>query len=203
MPKGLREAFESEKCALSLSSFQCAFSVDTEWFGVSDTHTFTTEPFEAGTQIYDRLCVKNYRQYGKHIAPAGNTVVQCSLIQYGVDAEFWSSLRESDHQAYKKKKEEQAAEIENRIIARFPQLEGKLHLLDVWTPASYMSRFNSYKGAYMRFLTSAINHNASIPNKVKGIQNVYLAGQWLQYPGGIPTAALSGKKVIERIKSKK
>ncbi|MBR0144174.1 MAG: hypothetical protein IJM21_08355 [Clostridia bacterium] len=33
----------------------------------------------------------------------------------------------------------------------------------------------------------------SIPNRLPGLQNVYLAGQWLRMPGGLPMAAASGR----------
>ena len=34
---------------------------------------------------------------------------------------------------------------------------------------------------------------------VKGIKNMYLAGQWTMAPGGLPVAAVSGKFSVQRI----
>ena len=35
--------------------------------------------------------------------------------------------------------------------------------------------------------------------KVKGINNFYLSGQWMQGPGGLPIAMTQGKFAIQRI----
>jgi phytoene dehydrogenase-like protein len=35
--------------------------------------------------------------------------------------------------------------------------------------------------------------------RLKGIKNMYVAGQWTSSPGGLPVAAASGKFAIQRI----
>ena len=39
----------------------------------------------------------------------------------------------------------------------------------------------------------------TIKGKIKGIDNLYVAGQWTNAPGGLPVAAASGKFAIQRI----
>ena len=34
---------------------------------------------------------------------------------------------------------------------------------------------------------------------VKGIDNLFLAGQWIMSPGGLPIAVISGKFSVQRI----
>ena len=41
-----------------------------------------------------------------------------------------------------------------------------------------------------------------ISNKIKNLNNLYLAGVWLKIPGGLPTGAQSGKDVILKIAKK-
>ena len=38
--------------------------------------------------------------------------------------------------------------------------------------------------------------------ELKGIRNLYIAGQWIMAPGGLPIAAISGKFAIQRILKK-
>ena len=41
--------------------------------------------------------------------------------------------------------------------------------------------------------------NIIVLGRRRGLRNVYLAGQWLQAPGGLPNAAVTGKFAIQRL----
>ena len=45
------------------------------------------------------------------------------------------------------------------------------------------------------FRSSMLMHSG----KIKGLKNLYIAGQWIQMPGGVPLALMSGKFAIQRI----
>lgn len=52
----------------------------------------------------------------------------------------------------------------------------------------------------MTFITTKKSPNlTNIPGVVKGVKNLFLAGQWLMLPGGIPVALVTGKYAIQRI----
>ena len=56
----------------------------------------------------------------------------------------------------------------------------------------------------MSFTTTPDAKQLKLKGKLKGIDNLYLAGQWTSSPGGLPVAAASGKFAVQRIlKSKK
>lgn len=200
-PKAVKLAFKDKLNNPVYSSFQVAFSVDGLFEGIKDTLSFECEPIDVGKHIISRICVKNYRLYGDYIAPEGKTVIQCSIVQYSDDFEYWKKLAKNPER-YRTAKKNTACAIRSRIESRFPEYEGKIHILDVWTPYTYSHRNNCYKGAYMRFITTATNRNAFMDNDIKGVDNIYLASHWLRYPGGVPMAALMGKVAIERIKRK-
>jgi len=197
-PKQLENIHKNYKKYPLYSSFQVAFAVEGEMPEV-DQLTIQCEPVEVATQTYDRICIKNYRVYGDYIAPKGHTVIQVSLVQYGDDFDFWVRTH-SNKDLYQITKKNIADQIMNRIETRFPDYKGKLKILDIWTPYSYAHRNNCYKGAYMRFITTATSTNAFISCDIKFLRNVFLAGHWLRYPGGIPTAVTMGKVAAERIK---
>lgn len=198
IPSSIKKVYSDKKCYPIYSSFQVAFAVDGLLEEINDTLSFTCHPIDVGHRIIDRICVKNYRIYGDYIAPEGKTVIQCSIIQYEKDFKFWKKLYHKKEQ-YLRTKQNIAEAIKTRIETRFPEYEGKLHLLDVWTPASYAIRNNDYMGAYMRFITTATSPNAFLSCEVRGLRNVFLANHWLRYPGGVPTAATMGKQAIKEI----
>lgn len=166
---------------------------------IDDSLGFECNPIEVAMQKVNRIYLKNYRSYGDYIAPEGKTVVQCMIYQYEKDYKFWKKLHKSDINRYNQAKLNVANAIKTEIIKKFPEMEGKIEVLDTWTPYTYAYRNNDTNGAYMRFITTAISRKASISPVIGGIENVFLAGHWLRYPGGLPMAALTGKDAIETI----
>lgn len=181
------------------SAFQAAFAVDGLFEEVKDSLSFPCNPIEIARQTYDRVSVKNYRIYGDYIAPPGKTVIQVMFIQYEKDYKYWKKLYKQDVERYKQAKRNVSEVIIGEIVSRFPQYEGKIKFLDAWTPYTYARRNNDTKGAFMRYITTAISPRAQISQKVSGVDNVFLASHWLKYPGGVPNAAYTGKLAVKMI----
>lgn len=200
--KIMRYVFEHEKEFPMYSAFQVAFGVDGLFEEIDDSLGFECAPIEVGMQRIERIYLKNYRMYGDYIAPEGKTVVQCMIIQYVKDFKFWKKLYKSDEARYREVKMNTSNAILTQIIRKYPQYEGKIEILDTWTPYSYAKRNNDTNGAYMRFITTAFSRKANISSEVKGIDNVFLASHYLKYPGGLPMAAFCGKSVVELIQEK-
>lgn len=200
-PLSLKEIYKDRLKYTFYSAFQVAFAVDGLFEEVPDSLTFPCSDIEAGYEKYNRIGVKNYRKYGEYIAPEGKTVIQVSLDQYEKDCKYWKKLYESGKDKYDLQKYNIARAIQNEIEKKFPAYEGKLKILDVWTPYSYLRRNNDTNGSFMRFITTALSVNAFLPQDIKGLGNVFLAGHYIKYPGGLPTAAQTGKDAIELIKA--
>ena len=64
---------------------------------------------------------------------------------------------------------------------------------------TYERYMNAYHGSYMSFIVTAEGKQIKMKGKLKGINNLYVAGQWTNSPGGLPVAAASGKFAIQRI----
>ena len=199
VPKIIRKVFQNEKQYPIYSAFQIAFGVDDLFEEIDDSLGFECNPIEVGMQKADRIYLKNYRSYGDYIAPEGKTVVQCMFYQYEKDFKFWKKLHKSDINRYNQAKLNIANAVMSEILKKYPGLEGKIEILDTWTPYTYAYRNNDTNGAYMRFITTAISQKATISPEIRGVENVFLAGHWLRYPGGLPMAALTGKNAIEII----
>lgn len=198
----MKKIFKDKEKFPMYSAFHAAFSVDGLFEEIEDTLAFECNPIEIAMQRYERMQVKNYRLYGDYIAPEGHTVIQCLFIQYEKDFKFWKKLYKSDKARYDQAKNNIATAILNEIVKKYPRYEGKIHILDTWTPYTYARRNNDTNGAFMRFITTAISRKATIAPQVKGVDNVYLASHWLKYPGGLPMAAYTGKTAARLIEEK-
>lgn len=145
-----------------------------------------------------RLSLKSY-SYEKSFAPEENVVLQTNVAQYDDDFLYWKSLSPEDYRSVKAKLAETVTE---RITAQFPELKDSLKMLDCWTPLTYERYCGAYHGSYMGFITRPGVKQSKINGVIKGIGGLYVAGQWIMSPGGLPIAAVSGKFAVQRILKK-
>lgn len=201
MPKSLRKLYAARTKYPVSSGFQIAYAVDGIFSELTGTRVFSCEPLTIGAQTVQAMSVQSY-DYEPEFAPTGKMVLQTNFSQTEEDYSYWEALYRNK-EAYREKKSELAKEAMKRLIAEYPVLEGKVRVLDVWTPMTYHRYCNSYKGAYMSFVTTKRAKNITVPGTIKGLNNVFLASQWLMGPGGLPTAAAMGKFAAWRIIHKK
>lgn len=198
MDRKWKTCYENQGNYPLFSGFQMAFSIEKSVYTNSDTIIFDCEPFEINGRKIERISVKSY-EYEEVFSPEGKVVLQANIAQFDHDYKYWRSLTKAEYSA---KKQELAEIIKNRIIIKFVELEGKIELLDCWTPVTYERYCNSYHGAYMSFITKKEIKSFHVKGVVKGISNFYIASQWIQAPGGLPVAAAAGKFAIQRILKK-
>lgn len=158
----------------------------------------TREPFIMAGRQQQILLTKSY-QYEKGFAPEGHTVLQVMILQNESDYHYYKNLRDSDLSAYKAEKQRIGEFIKLELEEHFPELKGHLHLIEFTTSYSLTRFCRAYKGCYMPFVTkpkvARIFHNG----RIKGLRGMYLAGQWLQPPGGLINAAITGKFAVQRL----
>lgn len=201
MPEGLSQMYAQKQGYLARGAFQAAFAVDGDFDNFTGAHVFSCKNITVGKQVYNRLILQSYN-YDPTFCPEGKSILQISFTQTEEDYFYWKALYENKA-AYEAKKRETALLAMESITEEYPFLKGKIRLLDVWTPMSYSKRVNSYCGAYMGFLTS--KHAKPVSGSrdiVNGLDNVFLAGQWMWGPGGLPSAMAAGKFAAERIINK-
>lgn len=152
---------------------------------------------EVGSHFVSTMSINSY-DYEADFAPVGNTVIQTNFAQNEIDYNFWETIYKKKEQ-YKEKKNTIAEQAMERLIAEYPNLKGKIRVIDVWTPITYNRYCNSFQGSYMSFITTKNAKSITTPGIIKGIDNVFLASQWLMGPGGLPVAAAMGKFAAWRI----
>lgn len=198
MPKSLRKLYNARKLYPVTSGFQMAFAIDGNFEELKGTLIFPCEELSiAYSKIY-RMST-NYFDYEEQFAPKGKTVLQTNFIQTESDFKYWSELYKNKDD-YHKKKQELSIEVMKRLLMQYPFLEGKVHVIDTWTPVTYYHYCNSFCGSYMSFIVTKNAKSVIVPGKIKGIDNLLLASQWQMGPGGLPTAAAMGKFSAYRIK---
>lgn len=201
MPKGLKQMYaDRDKYPIS-SGFQIAYAVDGVFPELTGTRIFSCDDMSVGNQTVKRMSIQSY-DYEPDFVPEGKMILQTNFSQTETDYKYWESLY-TDKESYEKRKTEIAEQAVQRVEKEYPFLSGKIRVIDVWTPMTYTRYCNSYKGAYMSFVTTKQAKSITVPGVVKGLDNVFLASQWLMGPGGLPTAAAMGKFAAWRIIKKR
>lgn len=191
LPPKLQKMYEEGKGYSVSSGFQIAYAVDGIFQEMSGTRIFSCETMRVGAHTVDAMSVQSY-DYETAFAPEGHMVLQTNFSQTKEDYLYWEASYQ-DKDKYREKKLEIAAEAMKRLIVNFPFLQGKIRVIDVWTPVTYHRYCNSYQGAYMSFIVQKGAKDVRVSCRIKGLDNVFLASQWQMGPGGLPTAAAMGK----------
>jgi phytoene desaturase len=152
-------------------------------------------PFQVGATTVKHLLMTHYG-YEPDFAPEGHTAITFSINQFHDDYEAWNAL---DRAAYKEEKARVGQAVLRELETRFPERAGKLTLLDVVTPKTFERYCNAYRGAFMAFIPTVTGAAMAHTGRIKGLDNLHLSGQWVQPPGGLPVALITGRDTIMRL----
>lgn len=176
----------------------CLLAFEANDVKVNVPYSFECEPFYVGGLLTNHLTIRNYN-YDPTFVKDGKTVINVLIDQYSENYKYWDDLNKNNPLAYRRKKEELAIAVKQRIIQKFPQFADNLKVLDVSTPKTLNRYTNASRGAYMGFLFTARDNMYIHNGFVKGLSNFVMAGQWAQCPGGLPLALAEGRFAIQRI----
>ena len=158
-------------------------------------------PIDEPIQVDSKTEMKNISlqiyNFDPTLAPSGKTVV-ISFFP-AMDYEYWVKLREENRESYNKEKERLANKIIEKIEKRFPGIKSKIEVIDVSTPATFIRYTNNWKGSYEGWLPTMRLRGNAITETLPGLENFYMVGHWTRPGGGLPPAAMSGKKISKMI----
>jgi len=160
-------------------------------------YSFECEPFDVGGRFTNHITVRSY-SYDPTFTRGDKTVLSVLLTQSSAEYPFYKELLK-DRKAYEQYKEDIAEIVKDRIIKHNPELADSIETLDVCTPYTFKRYVNTSNGVYMGFYFTHKQGMFSHHGKLKGLDNFYLSGQWMQGPGGLPIAMTQGKFAIQRI----
>lgn len=196
LPIELKNKYQDKSKYPIHSSFHSAYLIDKATNPIKDTIIFDIPLIKVGSTTINRLFIKEY-SYLYDNKP--KTIIQSFIIQNMNDYEYWKDLKEKSVDEYNKRKKEIGEQIKDILISRYPVLKESIKLIDTWTPLTYNEYYHAYYGSYMGFTLTNKCNCYKITNKIKNINNLYLATYWQRLCGGLPVALKHGNEVTKYI----
>ena len=151
-------------------------------------------PVEVAGESTARLKMTVY-SFDPTLAPEGKTLVTLKIqTRYS----YWKELAK-DRERYLAEKERIAHDVILRLEERFPGFAGQVEMIDVATPVTFERYTGNWQASYEGFLPTPKTARFAIPNRLPGLRNFYMAGQWVRAGGGIPTGVQMGREAVMRI----
>ncbi|HLE42332.1 MAG TPA: NAD(P)/FAD-dependent oxidoreductase [Nitrospirota bacterium] len=152
------------------------------------------EPITIGGVKQDWLGVHIYN-FDPTLAPPGKTMV---TVMLPTDYDYWKDLHE-DRDRYKGEKEAIADTVVALLDKRFPGLAAQVEMRDVATPTTFVRYTGNWKGSFEGWMVTpeTWSFGKIMRKTLPGLENFYMAGQWVEPGGGIPAVAMSGRNVIQ------
>jgi len=152
------------------------------------------QPVTIAGKEHETVCVL-ICNFDPSLAPEGRTLLK---VQFSTDYDYWEALnRQPD--LYRAEKEQIADTVVSLLDKRFPGLARQVEMRDVATPMTWVRYTGNWRGSYEGWLPDAEMLMKKMSKTLPGLKNFYMAGQWVEPGGGMPTAALSGRNVIQII----
>ena len=154
-----------------------------------------SKPIVIASEEKQNINVRSY-SFDPTMAEQGkNTLV----VQFTTNYDYWHKLKQ-DPEQYRAEK----AAIVQAVIAgleeRFPGITGQVEMTDLATPITWERYTGSWRGSYEGWMfDSDFSPLSSMRKTLPGLKNFYMAGQWVNPGGGIPTAVMSGNHTIQMI----
>ena len=78
-----------------------------------------------------------------------------------------------------------------------PGIAADVKMTDVATPLTFWRSARSWRGAFEGWMPSADSFSQHVPKTLPGLDGFYMAGQWVEPGGGVPTALMSGRQLVQ------
>lgn len=127
--------------------------------------------------------------YSPNCAPAGRT-----LMQVMIESEWqpWQDLRQ-DKDAYQAEKELTAKQVLEGLNEVWPGIKDQVEMTNVATPHTWWRYTRNRQGAFEGFAIIDKVFTTSVKRMLAGLNNFFMAGQWVVPGGGVIPTLVSGK----------
>jgi phytoene dehydrogenase-like protein len=172
-------------------------------FGVADAlaeapHYLTfnfASPLKIAGEEVPRASYRVYN-FDPTLAPPGKNVI---TVMFDSNYDYWKKLRDEDHDRYRSQKDNVAAAVVDELERRFPEIKNKVEAVDVATPATFERYTGNWQGSFEGWRISPRTLTLRMDRTLPGLANFWMAGQWVQPGGGLPTAVISGRQIVQLI----
>ena len=153
------------------------------------------KPIVVAGEEKDTINVRSY-SFDPTMAAQGKTTL---VVQFTTDYDYWHKLRQEPHQ-YRAEKEAIVQAVIAGLEERFPGITEQVEMTDIATPITWERYTGNWRGSYEGWMfDSDFSLMSSMRKTLPGLKNFYMAGQWVNPGGGIPTAVMSGNHTIQMI----
>jgi phytoene dehydrogenase-like protein len=152
-------------------------------------------PIELNGRPVEALNLRHFC-FDRSLAPLGRSVV-VSFFQS--DYDYWKRLAEVDRERYEAEKQLVATRVIEHLEATYPGITGAIEAIDVATPLTTERYTGNYKGSIQGWGISPETTSKGMKRTLPGLENFYMAGQWVSVGGGLPGVAPSGRDAIRII----
>jgi len=140
----------------------------------------------------------NLFNYDPTLAPEGKTSL--TLLLPTTKYEYWKDLRANNKEQYKKEKTSVAEKIIEALDTHLEGLKENVEVIDIATPATFNRYTNNWNGSVQGWMPPADFMNLKpLSKELPGLKDFYMIGQWVTPGGGLPTALLDGRNVVQVI----
>jgi phytoene dehydrogenase-like protein len=153
---------------------------------------FLKEPLVIGNVTIPGFPVRFFN-YGKKFSPPGKTVVQ-ALVH--TDWDYWNELQK-DPARYAAQKKRVAADVLSRLESQYPGITSQVEVADIATPLTTWRYTLNHQGAFMGWMPTPKAMRTQVKKTLPGLDNFYMAGQWVMPGGGVPPSIYSGRQIIQ------
>ncbi len=155
------------------------------------------KPLDLGMESVNAFFIRIFNYSDKFSRP-GKTVLQ---IEYESDWDLWNELRQ-DLPAYKAQKDRVAMLMLELLEKLYSGVTDQVDLTDVATPYTTWRYTRNHRGAFEGFMPTPKAIMTRVDKTLPGLDNFYMAGQWVMPGGGVPPCLFSGRQVIQMICAK-
>lgn len=154
------------------------------------------DSLSAAGREHNKITVHN-KYYDPDAAPKGKSAITVFLDS---DYLWWKGVA-IDRVRYEEEKERCANMVIDIIERYHPGFKERVEVADVSTPLTRERYTGNWMGAMQARKPNANMIKALLQSKPqyanKGVEGLYMAGQWVEAWGGITTAAQSGRKAVQ------
>ncbi len=152
------------------------------------------EPILLAGEERHAIGIKHYC-FDPSLAPAGKSVVEFIIR---ANYAYWQRIY--GRRLYDTE-QDQVSDIAIGVLEQhYPGIRGQIEIIDEATPLSYERYTGNWMGSTCGFLMTTetmLMLIKGVPKTLPGLENFYMAGQWVEPGGSVPLAAASGKNAIQ------
>ncbi len=154
------------------------------------------QPLVLAHEEHHEIGIKHFC-FDPGLAPQGKSTL---ITTIRANYDFWQRIY--GHRLYDTEQEQVAGLVIDYLEAHYPGLKQEIEVVDVATPLSYERYTGNWQGSSCGWLLTKETMPLLMTGMEKtlpGVQNFYLAGQWVEPGGSVPLAAMSARNALQLI----